>query len=269
MSDNRPIGVFDSGVGGLTVLEALHRCLPGESTIYLGDLARCPYGPRDQREVEIFALQLGDLLAGQSIKLLVVACNTATAAAYHRLSDRYDFPVIGVIEPGARAAAGETITKRVGVVATEGTVASGAYRMALQKIDRGITPVERAIPWLVPLIERGVCARDEIAGRLSPLLAEIQDVQIDVLILGCTHFPLARDIFQALVGPEVHILDSAEAAALEARRTIVDLDMAAEGVPCHRFLVTGAAESFARRAEAMFSFVPSIETVSLEVLAGG
>jgi glutamate racemase len=261
LADNRPIGVFDSGVGGLTVLRALHEQLPQESTIYLGDLARCPYGPRPQWQVRQFAEQIADYLAAADIKLLVVACNTATAAAYQQLRGRYGFPVLGVIDPGAASAVRLTKTGRIGVIATDGTVASGAYRNAVLERLPFAEVVERSASWLVPLIERGSLARGTIARELAPTLAEMQASGIDTLILGCTHFPLVRDIFQAEIGESITVVDSAVTTASEARDLLAALDVHAIGEPTHRLLVTGPAEAFAERAQAMFRASPQIETV--------
>lgn len=261
MADNRPIGVFDSGVGGFTVLRALHDLLPLESTVYLGDLARCPYGTRPQSEVRRFALQVGDFLADTGIKLLVMACNTATAAAYEQLRDRYSFPVVGVIGPGAREAARLTQKRRVAVVATNGTVNSGAYRSALLSEIPDIFVVERPASWLVPLLERGPVARATVAAELSPLMLSLRGLDVDVLILGCTHFPLARDLFEQEAGLGMVILDSATTTANEVGRLLREWTMESEGPPVHRFLVTGPAEAFAERAQTMFRASPNIETL--------
>lgn len=261
MADNRPIGVFDSGVGGLTVLRALHEQLPQESTIYLGDLARCPYGPRPQWEVRRFAEQIADYLVAADIKLLVVACNTATAAAYHYLRDRFSIPVLGVIDPGAASAVRLTKNGRIGVIATDGTVASGAYRHAVLERMPSAHVVERSASWLVPLIERGSLARLVVARELAPTLAAMQELDIDTLILGCTHFPLVRDIFEAEIGRKVTVVDSAVTTASEAQTLLEALNMRASGEPAHRLLVTGPAEAFAERAQAMFRTSPQIETV--------
>lgn len=263
MLNNRPIGVFDSGVGGLTVLRALHHQFPLESTLYVGDLARCPYGTRPHVQVREFALQVGDFLAAQGIKLLVVACNTATAAAFEELRDRYPFPVVGVIGPGSRQAVALTQQRRIGVVATDGTVASGAYRRAIVEQAPDIAVIERSASWLVPMIERGPLARAQVAKELRPILGDMRERHIDVLILGCTHFPLVRDIFEAAAGPSIAVLDSATTTAREVGEILCSLNLQAEGPCTHRFLVTGPAEAFAERAQAMFRTSPAIETISL------
>lgn len=263
MPDNRPIGVFDSGVGGLTVLRALHETLPGESTIYLGDLARCPYGPQPQSVIRAYALQIGDLLAAARIKLLVVACNTATAAAHRDLVDRYSFPVVGVIEPGVRAAAATTRNQRIGVIATDGTVASGRYTESLLFLLPQATVVERSASWLVPLVERGSLARATVERDLQPALAEFRAVGVDTLILGCTHFPLVRDIFEDGIGSGVRLIDSAATTAEAVARVLRERNLGSGTRPVHRLLVTGPAEAFAERAQAMFRTSPIIETVDL------
>lgn len=263
MSDNRPIGVFDSGVGGLTVLRALQEHLPLESTVYLGDLARCPYGVRPIEQVRRFAEQIGDVLAQDDIKILVIACNTATAAAYDHLRDRYPFPVVGVVDPGASEAVRRTRNGRIGVVATEGTVASGAYRTEIHSRLSTATVLEEAASWLVPLIELGPLTRERSAANLAPLLRRMRQGDVDTLILGCTHFPLIKDIFEDGVGPEIAVVDSAETTAARVARVLRDLDMESNGVAWHRFLVTGPAEAFAERAQAMFRSSPPIETVDL------
>jgi glutamate racemase len=263
MLDERAIGIFDSGVGGLTVLEAIHRRVPDESTIYLGDLARCPYGTRPTDEIRRFSRQIGDTLANLDIKMLVVACNTATASAFDDLSERYSFPVVGVVAPGAAEALRLTKTNRIGVVATDRTVATGAYRSAIVASQPAAKVVERSASWLVPLIERGSPARGAVASKLEPVLSEMRAEAIDVLILGCTHFPLVRDIFESEIGPQVTVLDSAITTAGEVSRLLTSLNLRAKLPPEHRLLVTGPAEAFDRRARAMFSASPQIETIEL------
>jgi glutamate racemase len=262
MPDSRPIGVFDSGVGGLTVLQALQRLLPDESTLYFGDLARCPYGPRPQTEVREFAIQIGDFLAERDIKLLVLACNTATAAAFDSLRTRYSFPVIGVISPGARAAA-HTSSGRIGVIATDGTVASQAYPKAIRDELPDSFVFQQAASWLVPIIERGAIARPEVAKKLLPHMEEFRGAGIDTLILGCTHFPLVKDIFRAEVGPGIEVIDSAITTATEVDLELRRRDLLSPGPADHRFLVTGPAEAFAETAQAMFRSSLPIESVDL------
>ncbi|GAC1514093.1 MAG: glutamate racemase [Chloroflexota bacterium] len=263
MIDNRPIGVFDSGVGGLTVLRALQHCLPNESTIYLGDLARCPYGTRPPEDVSNFALQIGDLLVELGIKLLVVACNTATASAYHQLQGRYDIPVVGVIEPAVEEALHVAPTGPIGVVATNGTVASAAYSQAVWDRASDVEVYERSASWLVPLIERGTVARADVAVELRPVLQELDASGIRALILGCTHFPLVRDIFESELSDGIVVLDSAHTTARKVAGLLKERGIEAEGTPRHRLLVTGPAEAFSARARTMFRFSPDVETLDL------
>ncbi len=260
--DDRPIGIFDSGIGGLTVLRALHNRLPSESTIYFGDLARCPYGTRPHAEVRQFALQIGDYLNAQGIKLLVIACNTATAAAFDVLKHRYAIPVVGVIGPGAREAVRRSKYGRIGVAATDATVASGAYRSAILRLCPEAEVIERSASWLVPLVERGPRALWCAAKRLAPMLADMGDAGIDTLILGCTHFPLVRDLFEEAIGPDIAVVDSAETTAREVATLLTDLDIPGSA-GTRRLVVTGSARAFADRAAVMFHSVPNVETVTL------
>lgn len=261
MADERPIGIFDSGVGGLTVLRAIQGVLPRESVIYLGDLARCPYGTRPQAEVRAFALQIGDRLANLGIKALVVACNTATAAAYTLLHRRYSFPVLGVIEPGAAAAVAASSNGRIGVIATEGTVRSHAYRQAIESLRPGTLVLEKPASWLVPVLERGEYQVEAIRERLSPLLQGLRQAEVDTLVLGCTHFPLVKPLFAELIGPEVTVLDSADTAASALAHHLREGGLEARGPSQRQFLVTGPPAAFARTAQAMFGTAFAVETV--------
>ena len=215
--DNRPIGIFDSGLGGLTVLREIIKEAPNENIIFFGDTARFPYGPRDLKEVRMFALSIADFLYKQNVKLLVVACNTATASALFDIQTRFDIPVIGVIEAGARAASGATISKRVGVIATRGTVESKAYNNAISKIDKKIKLFSNAAPLLVEYVEEGILEgeilEDAICGYLKPLFKE----DIDVLILGCTHFPLIEGSINHCCDGGVKVISSAIETAKDVK----------------------------------------------------
>src|SRR6187402_1127327 len=228
MSDPRPIGVFDSGVGGLTVLREIVRRNPAESTVYLGDNARAPYGVRSDEEVLAFSTQSLDLLAEREVKAIVVACNTSTAVALGFLRRRYDLPILGVIRPGASAAALATRNRRVGVIATPATIRSHAYFSAIKDENPAVEVYEHATPTLVPLVEAGELsgptAEAAVADALAPLLGERDaagesifprppGATIDTLLLGCTHYPLLRSIIEAQVGEGVAIVDSATATA--------------------------------------------------------
>jgi glutamate racemase len=220
VSDPRPIGVFDSGVGGLTVLAEIRDRLPFEHTIYFGDTARVPYGVRDLAEVRRFAFEIINYLVGLNVKLVVVACNTATAAALEVAQAEFDVPVVGVIEPGARAAVLETRSRRVGVLATESTVASGAYRRAVHNLDAGVESYEQAAPRFVPLIERGIVDGPELTETAQGYLAPLKEQKVDVVILGCTHYPLISAPINRILGPEVRLISSAGQTALEVGRIL-------------------------------------------------
>jgi glutamate racemase len=220
VSDPRPIGVFDSGVGGLTVLAEIRDRLPYEHTVYFGDTARVPYGVRDPAEVREFAFEIIRYLTDLDVKLVVVACNTAAAVALEAAQAEFDAPIVGVIEPGARAAAVDTINRRVGVLATQVTVESGAYRRAVRNLDAGIEVQEQACPEFVPLIEKGVVDGPELEkvarGYLEPLVRR----RVDAVILGCTHYPLISATINRILGPEVRLISSAGQTALEVGRIL-------------------------------------------------
>ena len=271
-ADPRPIGVFDSGVGGLTVLAELQRRLPDESTVYLGDNARAPYGPRPADEVRRFTLECVAWLLRQDVKLLVLACNTATARALDLVRAGAEIPVVGVIRPGAVAAVAATRTRHVAVIATAGTVESGAYADAIGEADAAATVRQRACPDLVPMVEAGVTdglrAETVVRGYLEPLFAE--DNSIDTLLLGCTHYPLLRPVIERVAGPGVHVVDSAFTTALAVEDLLDALGGRAEGPATHRVATTGAIEPFVAVAERLFGDrLPRVESVSVESAAAG
>jgi glutamate racemase len=283
MSDPRPIGVFDSGVGGLTVLREIVRRSPAESTVYLGDNARAPYGVRPDEEVLAFSTQSLDLLAEREVKAIVVACNTSTAVAIGALRRRYDLPILGVIRPGASAAALATRNRRVGVIATPATIRSHAYFSAIKDENPAVEVYEHATPTLVPLVEAGELsgptAETAVADALAPLLGERDaagesifprppGATIDTLLLGCTHYPLLRSIIEAQVGEGVAIVDSATAtsSALAELLGINGLDADPAAAATHLQLTTGDAGSFHSLASRLFgSAFPDIEQVELAV----
>jgi glutamate racemase len=210
-----PIGVIDSGVGGLTVAKEIMRLLPNEEIIYIGDTARCPYGPRSEGEVRKFTWQLAIALSKMNVKMLVIACNTATAVALNSLSKKMPFPVIGVIFPGARAAMKATKKNEIVVLGTSGTIKSGAYEMAIASLNSSSKVIPLACPTFVPIVEsneyEGEFARDMVFNTLLPLKNE----QFDTVILGCTHYPLLQKYIEESVGPHVIVLSSAEETAQE------------------------------------------------------
>ena len=248
MTDARPIAIFDSGIGGLTVLEALRRRLPGESFLYLGDTARLPYGTKSAATVTRYALKAAEYLVGHGIKMLVVACNTASAAALPTLKARLPLPVVGVVTPGARTAVRVT-AGRVGLIATESTVASGAYEKAVRRLRPEVTVLSRACPLFVPLAEEGWFDHPVTREVARIYLADLPEHGIDTLILGCTHYPLLREAIGRAVGDRVRLVDSATAVAEQVDEMLQRRAVAAPGGTGQvRLLVTDAATRIARIA---------------------
>ncbi len=244
--DPRPVGVFDSGVGGLTVLHECLVTLPNEDFVYLGDHARLPYGPRPLEEVRRFAREIGLFLEAQDVKLIVVACNTATSAALPQLQGELAVPVIGVIAPEARAAVQATRNRRIGLLATQGTVDSGRYAQLVRALDAGVSFHPVACPRLVPLIESDDPYAEETEEAVREYAAPLRAAEVDTVILGCTHYPLIRPIFQRVFGRDVTLVFSAEETAREVAETLarkgIENDRAREGR--YRFLTTGDPVAF-------------------------
>ena len=267
-----PIGIFDSGVGGLTVYRALHEHLPNERFVYLGDTARVPYGTKSLATVERYAVENARFLAAHGIKLLVVACNTASALALPAIRRALQVEVVGVIGPGARAAvkehAGGVRTQdAIGVIATESTVQSGAYTAAIKKADPHAEVIERACPLFVPLAEEGWTDNEVTQNIAATYLANLRS-RIDTLVLGCTHYPILREVIQETVGADVELIDSGEATASEVKTLLKDKVLARLTPPTgaldrqlcddlDHFYVTDAAERFARVAERFLGAKPS------------
>ena len=284
MSDPRPIGVFDSGVGGLTVLREIIRRTPLEPTLYLGDNDRAPYGTRSDDEVLAFSTQSLDALVERDVKALVVACNTSTAVGLAAFRRRYDLPVLGVVRPGAAAAALATRNRRVGVIATPATIRSHAYHDAIKVENPAVHVVEHPTPALVPMVETGELsganAEATIAESLAPFLSSAGRSQdhdgrppgdaIDTLLLGCTHYPLLRPLFVDLLGDDVAIVDSATAtaSALAELLSVNRIEAPAGATPSHVQMTTGDADRFEAVAGRLFgpAFV-SVEPVELGALA--
>jgi glutamate racemase len=254
MSD-QPIGVFDSGLGGLTVLRALIDLLPDERVVYFGDTGRFPYGPKPADEVLAHALEITDVLLDRDIKLLVVACNSAAAAALDTLQAKLDIPVIGVIEPGLRAAARVTRSGRIGVIGTVGTIASGAYQrlageMAVVR-GRDVELTCAACPGFVEFVEAGDVESDQVHVLAERLLAPVRDATVDTLVLGCTHYPLLARTIADVMGRDVVLVSSADETAFAARQLLTERGMLAEsagsdpeGDPRHVFLTSGSVDTF-------------------------
>jgi glutamate racemase len=283
VSDPRPIGVFDSGVGGLTVLREILRRLPRESTVYLGDNARAPYGVRPDDEVRRFSIQALDALARRDVKALVVACNTSTSVALADFRSRYDLPVLGVVRPGAAAAVLATRTRRVGVIATPATVRSRAYFHAIKDENPAVEAYEHATPELVPLVEAGSVSGPEVEQAVRRSIAPLfggrdgngefvfpmpPSARIDTLLLGCTHYPLLIGTLRRCVGDDVAIVDSATATAssLAELLSVNGLEAPSTGhSAAHLQLTTGSVDGFRVVAERMFGEAfPDVEGVELE-----
>ena len=266
--DRRPIGLFDSGAGGLTVL---HECLvtmPHEDFLYLGDGARCPYGPRPQAEIRRFAFEIASYLEAAGVKLVVAACNSATAAALPELQERLSVPVVGVLAPEAHAAVQATRNRRVGVLATEATVASGRYEEAVRALDAGAQVVSVACPRLVPLIE-AAAPTEEIDAAVREYARPLREAGVDTVVLGCTHYPLIRPVLERVFGRGTTLIFSAEETAREVAETLarkeIENDPARAG--SSRFATTGAPAEFRVLGERFLQLpVGEVEHVALSEL---
>ena len=251
IADDRPIGVFDSGLGGLTVARAIMQRLPDEALLYFGDTARVPYGPKSPDTVRRYSREIGEWLEGEGVKAIVIACNTATAHGLAALRAQHAMPVVGVIEPGARAAVSASPSGHIGVLATAGTVRSGAYANAIRELSREAQITSQACPLLVPLVEEGWTEHEAtrlIAGEyLAPLVA----AGVDTVVLGCTHFPHVQHVIEAAVGPGVRLVDSARETAAELARVLQRERLAAPPgrTPDHRFVASDDPAQFLRLGE--------------------
>ena len=243
---NAPIGIFDSGVGGLTVARAILDQLPNESTIYIGDTARGPYGPRPLAQVREFALETLDFLVDQGVKALVIACNTASAAMLRDARERYSIPVIEVIQPAVRRAVAATRTGHIGVIGTNATIESKAYLDAFAAAPQlEITSI--ACPLFVEFVERGETSGSEITKIARQYLEPIMKAKVDTLVLGCTHYPLLTGVISYVVGEGVTLVSSAEETAKDLYRTLVESNLLRanqSSAPTHKFLATGDAQAF-------------------------
>ncbi len=212
---NRAIGMFDSGVGGLTVARAVIDTLPHEHLVYFGDTARCPYGPRSPEEVRKFALEIMDALVEEDVKILVIACNTAASTVLDEARERYHIPVLSVIEPGARAAVAATRNGHIGVIGTVGTIASGAYDVAIRATGANVSVTARACPRFVDFVERGDTTSDELLAVATGYLQPLKEARVDTLLLACTHYPLLTGAIHYVMGDEVVLVSSADVTAYD------------------------------------------------------
>lgn len=247
-----PLGVFDSGIGGLTVARALFERLPHESVIYFGDTARVPYGPKSPDTVRRYSGEILAYLLNRGVKAVVVACNTSTAHALGYLKERSTVPVVGVIEPGARAAVAATKTGTIGVIGTAGTIASGAYERAIKALRPDARVHSQACPLFVPLVEEGWFEHPAAELIAREYLEPLKRAQVDVLVLGCTHYPLLKPLLARVMGPDVKLVDSAEETATAVARELERLDLLANGGNHdHRFVVSDDEPHF-RKVGARF-----------------
>jgi len=241
------IGIFDSGIGGLTVLQQVARLLPREVLVYLGDTARSPYGTKSPEVVARYACENTDFLMARGLKMLVVACNTASAVALDVLRERYELPVVGVIEPGAQEAVRRSTNRRIGVIGTEATIASGAYTQALRALDPNLEVYTRACPLFVPLVEEGWVDNEVARATIALYLGSLKHSGIDTLILGCTHYPLLKNSLAEFLGPEVCLIDSAEETAKVVRGTLASYGLARrKGSGGASFFVTDIPDRFVK-----------------------
>ncbi|MDP2471889.1 MAG: glutamate racemase [Candidatus Palauibacterales bacterium] len=263
----RPIGVFDSGLGGLTVLGAIRRRLPKESTVYLGDTARVPYGPKAAETIRRYALEATDFLIGMGVKAIVVACNTATARALPAVEARAGVPVLGVVEPGGRAAANASPGGRIGVIGTSGTIASRAYNIVIHAHRPDARVFEQACPLFVPLVEEGWTEDPITRLAVERYLAPLLERNIDTLVLACTHYPLLKALLAEVVGPAVALIDSAESTAEALEKLLLDADLSNRtgDSPIARYYVTDEAARFDLLARRLLGEeVEHLEMVSVD-----
>ena len=265
-----PIGVFDSGVGGLTVVREIMRQIPKERIVYFGDTARVPYGSKSKETVTRYSEQIVRFLRTFQVKTIVVACNTASACALDTLEQDIDIPIIGVVKPGAKAAAEVTRNGRIGVIATEATIGSQIYTEYIKELNKDVTIYGKACPLFVPLVEEGLLedpVTDEIARRY---LAELIDIDIDTLLLGCTHYPLIRSTLGRIAGEGVTLVNPAYETALELKNMLQSLDLlndetAGLGSNQYRFYVSDKAEKFVRFANSIIKYgILSAKAINIE-----
>jgi glutamate racemase len=261
-----PIGVFDSGIGGLTVVSEMMRQLPHESIIYFGDTARVPYGPKSPDTVRRYSHEITSFLRAEGVKAVVVACNTATAHALPMLREELPMPVVGVVDPGARAAVDASRGGAVGVIGTKGTIASGAYERAIRALAPNMRITVRACPLLVPLVEEGWTDAEATDIIAREYLAPMSAAHIDTLVLGCTHYPLLKPLLARILGDDVRLIDSARETAAETGRVLdaKGLRADARSTPRHRFIASDAPQQFLELGQRFLgSAIERVETLTL------
>ena len=269
IDSNAPIGVFDSGIGGLTVAREIMRNLPSEKIVYFGDTARLPYGSKSKDTIIRYSRQIVRFLQSRGVKAIVVACNTASALALDTLEKEIDIPIIGVVKPGARVAAQATESKRVGVIATEATIRSGLYTKLIQEIDPEISVIGKPCALVVPLVEEG-WRKDPITEMIARRYLEVlQKQDIDTLILGCTHYPLLRKLIGDIMGNKVRLVNPAYETSMVLKKLLADQHMETQGGTTeefpYRFYVSDAAEKFKEFANSILPYdVKRTKQINLE-----
>lgn len=266
-NSNSPIGIFDSGVGGLTLLKSIKRILPNEQLIYFGDTAHLPYGTKSPKVVQNFSLQIAKFLVGFKIKSLVIACHTASSSALSDLKIKLDIPVIGVIEPSAQKAVTTTKNQKIGVIGTKTTIESGSYQSFIQKINPKISITTVAAPLLVPLVEEGWVNKEATRIILKEYVAPFKKAQIDTLILGCTHYPLIKPLFRRELGSKVFLIDASIETALYLKKLLNQKSLINNGIstPDYRFYVSDDPDKFSRLARTFLGEkIEAVKPVDLE-----
>ena len=270
MLHNAPIGVFDSGVGGLTVAREIMRQLPNERIVYFGDTARVPYGSKSTETITRYSSQIVRFLQTQQVKAIVIACNSASACALETLEEETNLPIIDVVRPGARTALETTVNGKIGVIATEATICSGIYKRYIEESGKSVSTISKACPLFVPLVEEGLWedpVTDEIAGRY---LAELIDSGIDTLILGCTHYPLIRSTVGRIMGEKVCLVNPAYETARALKQLLEKKGLESEkrpglGTELYRFFVSDAADKFQKFANSILPYgILSAKVINIE-----
>lgn len=266
MEKEKPIGVFDSGIGGLTVVKRLFSTLPKESIVYFGDTARVPYGSKSNQTVVEYSIQDTNFLLSKNVKAVVVACNTASSIAIEELRKRFDVPVIGMIEPGASMAVNQTRNKKIGVIGTRATIGNKAYSNAIKKIDNEIEVFEKACPLFVPLAEEGWTNHRATIEIAEEYLRELRNQEIDTLVLGCTHYPILSDVIQEVIGDDVKLIDSGVASSENVRNEIARIGLETNSaVPGQAsFYVSDIPTTFKQVAE-LFLGQPVDEVIKVDI----
>lgn len=245
IKNNRPIGIFDSGFGGLTVMSAISKLMPKENIIYFGDTAHVPYGSKSKKIVTEFATKISKFLVKNNVKMIVIACNTASAFSLDYLKKNIKVPVIGVIKAGSVMAAQNTKNKKIGVIGTEGTIKSSAYEKEIKKYDNKINCFSQACPLFVPLVEEGWNNGKITKDIIKVYLKNLVDKKIDTIILGCTHYPLLKNTIKKVIGKKINIVDSANAVALVVKKLLTEKDLLkVDGKSAYKFYVSDGPDKF-------------------------